>query len=63
MTRLYLNGRTEAVRSCTKQLSEFVKAMCNPNCTNAERIEKLNKMEVNHTNLYKNAMCGRGKFF
>lgn len=39
---------------------DFVKSMNDPNCTNAERIEKLNKMEVNHTNLYKDAMNGKG---
>lgn len=60
MTRLYLNGRTETVRSCTPQMVDFVKAMNDPNCTNAQRIEKLNKMEVNHTNLYKDAMNGKG---
>lgn len=60
MTRLYLNGRTETVRSCTPQMVDFVRSMNDPNCTNAERIEKLNKMEANHTNLYKDAMNGKG---
>jgi len=60
MTRLYLNGRTETVRSCTPQMADFVKSMNDPKCTNAERIEKLNKMEMTHTNLYKDAMNGKG---
>jgi len=60
MTRLYLNGRTETVRSCTPQMVDFVMCMNDPNCTNAQRIEKLNKMEATHTNLYKDAMNGKG---
>ena len=60
MTRLYLNVRTETVRSCTPQMVDFVHSMNDPNCTNAERIKKLNKMEFNHSNLYKDAMNGKG---
>jgi carnitine O-palmitoyltransferase 1 len=60
MTRLYLNGRTETVRSCTSEMVDFVLSMNDPDCDNAERIRRLNKMEEKHTNLYKDAMNGKG---
>lgn len=33
MTRLYREGRTETVRSCTVESSAWVKAMEDPNCS------------------------------
>ena len=33
MTRLFREGRTETVRSCTVESSAFVRAMCDPSCT------------------------------
>ena len=33
MTRLYLEGRTETVRSCTVEAVEFVHAMIDPSST------------------------------
>ncbi|KAG9510263.1 Mitogen-activated protein kinase-binding protein 1 [Fragariocoptes setiger] len=60
MTRLYLNGRTETVRSCTKESCEFVKAMVDPKKTKDEKIRLLQLAADKHTNLYKDAMNGKG---
>lgn len=60
MTRLYLNGRTETVRSCTEESCKFVKAMLDSNCTKAERIRLLQVAADKHTILYKDAMNGKG---
>lgn len=32
MTRLYREGRTETLRSCTREMADWVKAMEDPNC-------------------------------
>lgn len=60
MTRLYLNGRTETVRSCTEESCRFVKAMLDPNCKNEEKISLLQSAADRHTILYKDAMNGKG---
>ncbi|CAJ0605158.1 unnamed protein product [Cylicocyclus nassatus] len=60
MTRLYREGRTETVRSCTTQSSAFVLAMVDPNKTKAERLQLLRKACDRHQELYRDAMCGKG---
>ncbi|KAF5402553.1 Carnitine O-palmitoyltransferase 1 liver [Paragonimus heterotremus] len=60
MTRLFREGRTETVRSCTKASVAFVKAMENPDCTNALRLEKLRAASDYHQSLYRDAMTGKG---
>lgn len=60
MTRLYLNGRTETVRSCTEESCKFVKAMLDKSCDQAERIRLLQVAAEKHTILYKDAMNGMG---
>lgn len=60
MTRLYLNGRTETVRSCTEESCNFVKAMLDPNCNAEDRIKCLQIAANKHTILYKDAMNGKG---
>lgn len=60
MTRLYLNGRTETVRSCTEESCKFVKAMLDSNCSNEEKIRLLQIAANKHTILYKDAMNGKG---
>lgn len=60
MTRLYLGGRTETVRSCTEESCDFVKAMLDKSCTNEERVKLLHKAAERHTILYKDAMNGKG---
>lgn len=60
MTRLYLQGRTETVRSCTDESCKFVKAMLDKNIDNEERIKLLQLAADKHTILYKDAMNGKG---
>ncbi|KAK2147018.1 hypothetical protein LSH36_573g01026 [Paralvinella palmiformis] len=60
MTRLYREGRTETVRSCTIESCEFVQAMDNKTKTNKERIALLAKATKQHQNGYRDAMCGKG---
>lgn len=60
MTRLYLNGRTETVRSCTEESCAFVKAMLDPNCSVEDKIKCLQVAANKHTILYKDAMNGKG---
>lgn len=60
MTRLYLNGRTETVRSCTEESCKFVKAMLDSSCNKEMRIKLLQAAADKHTILYKDAMNGKG---
>uniref|UniRef100_A0A8C1D6C1 carnitine O-palmitoyltransferase n=1 Tax=Cyprinus carpio carpio TaxID=630221 RepID=A0A8C1D6C1_CYPCA len=56
MTRLFREGRTETVRSCTSQTCDFVSAMMNDKAT-------LNLLKVaaeKHQDLYRLAMTGNG---
>ncbi|XP_077975969.1 carnitine O-palmitoyltransferase 1, liver isoform-like [Styela clava] len=43
MTRLFREGRTETVRSCTTESCAFVRAMEDPEQTNEDRIALLKK--------------------
>ncbi|CAI5763142.1 carnitine O-palmitoyltransferase 1, liver isoform isoform X2 [Podarcis lilfordi] len=60
MTRLFREGRTETVRSCTVQSCKFVRAMDDP----TESIEKKRALfkaaADNHQHLYRLAMTGSG---
>ncbi|XP_034978519.1 carnitine O-palmitoyltransferase 1, liver isoform isoform X2 [Zootoca vivipara] len=60
MTRLFREGRTETVRSCTVQSCKFVQAMDDP----TESIEKKRALfkaaADNHQHLYRLAMTGSG---
>jgi hypothetical protein len=60
MTRLYLNGRTETVRSCTEESCKFVLAMLDKHCSPEEKIRLLQVAANKHTVLYKDAMNGKG---
>ncbi|CAJ0587118.1 unnamed protein product, partial [Mesorhabditis spiculigera] len=60
MTRLYREGRTETVRSCSIESTEFVRAMCDPNQTREERLRLLRVAAEMHQQLYRDAMCGKG---
>lgn len=60
MTRLYLNGRTETVRSCSKEMANFARAM-NDNLVSSEDKKKLfREAAEKHQTLYRDAMNGRG---
>lgn len=60
MTRLYREGRTETVRSCTDASSAFVLAMIDKNTTREERVRLLRIACERHQELYRDAMCGKG---
>ncbi|XP_062847047.1 carnitine O-palmitoyltransferase 1, liver isoform isoform X1 [Trichomycterus rosablanca] len=60
MTRLFREGRTETVRSCTMQSCNFVHAMVDEKQTKEERLRLLRKAAEKHQELYKMAMTGNG---
>ncbi|KAF4081211.1 hypothetical protein AMELA_G00158840 [Ameiurus melas] len=60
MTRLFREGRTETVRSCTMQTCEFVHAMMDEKQTREERLRLLKVAAEKHQDLYRMAMTGKG---
>ncbi|CAG9802922.1 unnamed protein product [Chironomus riparius] len=59
-TRLYREGRTETVRSCTIESSNWVKSMEDPNVTKEERIRLLKEACNKHQTGYLDSMTGKG---
>uniref|UniRef100_A0A8C2D8Q0 Carnitine palmitoyltransferase 1Ab (liver) n=1 Tax=Cyprinus carpio TaxID=7962 RepID=A0A8C2D8Q0_CYPCA len=57
MTRLFREGRTETVRSCTSQTCDFVRAMMNDKAT---KLKLLKVAAEKHQDLYRLAMTGNG---
>ena len=60
MTRLFREGRTETVRSCTIESSAWVLAMEDKSSNSDERMKLLQAACKQHQEGYLNAMCGRG---
>ncbi len=60
MTRLFRDGRTETVRSCTIESCAWVRSMENPNSSTEERIKLLQEACKRHQQSYLDAMAGRG---
>nr|KAF6267555.1 carnitine palmitoyltransferase 1B [Myotis myotis] len=60
MTRLFREGRTETVRSCTNESTAFVKAMVQGSHTKADLQNLFRKASEKHQNLYRLAMTGAG---
>ncbi|KAI2648190.1 Carnitine O-palmitoyltransferase 1, muscle isoform [Labeo rohita] len=60
MTRLFREGRTETVRSCTTQTCDFVHAMMNNKATREEKLKLLKVAAEKHQDLYRLAMTGKG---
>ncbi|XP_030646787.1 carnitine O-palmitoyltransferase 1, muscle isoform [Chanos chanos] len=60
MTRMFREGRTETVRSCTNESAAFVRAMEDKNSTNEQRLELFRKAAEKHQNMYRLAMTGSG---
>ncbi|KAG7261467.1 hypothetical protein CRUP_008156, partial [Coryphaenoides rupestris] len=60
MTRMFRDGRTETVRSCTPEAVAFVRAMEEEDKTNATRLELFRKAADKHQNMYRLAMTGDG---
>uniref|UniRef100_A0A673JEF2 carnitine O-palmitoyltransferase n=1 Tax=Sinocyclocheilus rhinocerous TaxID=307959 RepID=A0A673JEF2_9TELE len=59
MTRLYREGRTETVRSCTMESCAFVRAMIG-NKTREEKLCLLTQAAEKHQQMYRLAMTGQG---
>ncbi|KAM6450535.1 palmitoyl thioesterase CPT1C isoform 1-T1 [Liasis olivaceus] len=60
MTRLFREGRTETVRSCTIESCNFVKAMMDPAQTDSSRLRLFRVAAEKHQSLYRQAMIGAG---
>uniref|UniRef100_A0A672LMB6 carnitine O-palmitoyltransferase n=1 Tax=Sinocyclocheilus grahami TaxID=75366 RepID=A0A672LMB6_SINGR len=60
MTRLFREGRTETVRTCTTQTCDFVRAMMNDKATREEKLKLLKVAAEKHQDLYRLAMTGDG---
>ncbi|XP_042326457.1 carnitine O-palmitoyltransferase 1, muscle isoform [Sceloporus undulatus] len=60
MTRLFREGRTETVRSCTNESTAFVRSMANPNCSPSECLQLFKVAAEKHQHMYRLAMTGSG---
>lgn len=60
MTRLFREGRTETVRSCSMDSTNFVKAAIDPDVSVEKKKELMMKACENHINLCRKAMTGQG---
>uniref|UniRef100_A0A8C5QH04 carnitine O-palmitoyltransferase n=1 Tax=Leptobrachium leishanense TaxID=445787 RepID=A0A8C5QH04_9ANUR len=60
MTRLFREGRTETVRSCTIESCDFVQAMMDPTQTNEKKIKFFKTASEKHQQMYRLAMTGSG---
>uniref|UniRef100_A0A8I3NF02 carnitine O-palmitoyltransferase n=2 Tax=Canis lupus familiaris TaxID=9615 RepID=A0A8I3NF02_CANLF len=60
MTRLFREGRTETVRSCTTESCNFVLAMVDPTQTVEQRLKLFQIASEKHQHLYRLAMTGSG---
>ncbi|KAL7029856.1 hypothetical protein ACKWTF_006398 [Chironomus riparius] len=60
MTRLFRKGRTETIRSCTKESSAWSKSMDDKNFNKRERLELFKTACQKHQKLYLDAMYGKG---
>ncbi|XP_004393865.1 PREDICTED: carnitine O-palmitoyltransferase 1, liver isoform isoform X3 [Odobenus rosmarus divergens] len=60
MTRLFREGRTETVRSCTTESCNFVLAMVDPTQTVEQRLKLFKIASEKHQHLYRLAMTGSG---
>ncbi|XP_073185144.1 carnitine O-palmitoyltransferase 1, muscle isoform isoform X2 [Lepidochelys kempii] len=59
MTRLFREGRTETVRSCTRESTAFVRSMMDP-ARGLERLQLLQVAAEKHQHMYRLAMTGAG---
>ncbi|NXK10666.1 CPT1B palmitoyltransferase, partial [Herpetotheres cachinnans] len=60
MTRLFREGRTETVRSCTAESTAFVRSMGDTRKTRAERQQLFKLAAEKHQHMYRLAMTGAG---
>lgn len=60
MTRMFREGRTETVRSCTRESTAFVQAMVQGRHLNEDLQRLFRKAAEKHQNMYRLAMTGAG---
>lgn len=60
LTKNFLHGRTEAMRSATPQATSFCKTFCNPYATKQEKLDALRIATKEHSRLCKEASMGKG---
>ncbi|KAJ0029236.1 hypothetical protein NQD34_004233 [Periophthalmus magnuspinnatus] len=60
MTRMFRDGRTETVRSCTSEAVAFVRAMEDSSAKKAQKLSLFKKAAEKHQNMYRLAMTGAG---
>ncbi|KAB1270185.1 Carnitine O-palmitoyltransferase 1; muscle isoform [Camelus dromedarius] len=60
MTRMFREGRTETVRSCTRESTAFVQAMVEGRHMKADLQDLFRKAAEKHQNMYRLAMTGAG---
>ncbi|XP_008069693.1 carnitine O-palmitoyltransferase 1, muscle isoform isoform X2 [Carlito syrichta] len=60
MTRMFREGRTETVRSCTNESTAFVQAMMEQSHMKADLQDLFRKASEKHQNMYRLAMTGAG---
>ncbi|XP_067849726.1 carnitine O-palmitoyltransferase 1, liver isoform-like isoform X1 [Heptranchias perlo] len=60
MTRLFREGRTETVRSCTSQSTEFVLSMMDSTQTSEQKLKFFKIAAEKHQSMYRHAMTGAG---
>ncbi|XP_061493933.1 carnitine O-palmitoyltransferase 1, muscle isoform [Rhineura floridana] len=60
MTRLFREGRTETVRSCTSESTAFVRSMADPKCSPSECLRLFKIAAEKHQHMYRLAMTGAG---
>ncbi|KAM4667485.1 carnitine O-palmitoyltransferase 1, liver isoform 2-T11 [Amazona ochrocephala] len=60
MTRLFREGRTETVRSCTVESCNFVRSMEDPTESNENKLKFFRLAAAKHQHLYRLAMTGSG---
>jgi len=59
-TRLFLQGRTETIRTLSRESAEFVKSMIDPTSSVAERHSRLVAATVTHNKSTRDAAMGKG---
>ncbi|CAM9219349.1 unnamed protein product [Chrysoparadoxa australica] len=59
-TKRFAHGRTEGLRSCTKQLMHFVKTYCDPAAAASDKLQSLRDAITQHVHLVKLAAQGLG---
>ena len=60
MTRLFREGRTETVRSCSIESAAWVKSMSDPEAKNEDQIKLFREACEYHVKQYRDAMTGKG---